>query len=201
MTDVLVKDSLSNTILRSVNDKVFDIVSSKDFGGISDGSTDDTAAINSGLASLGTGVLILPPFTIYTEASIVFPSSAVVIFDLSQPGRLRILSSDTGFATPITAGGIEVKTQGHDSILLHTHDGGVSGNPYLQILDAITGNLAGVFAAFVLLNNYLDITQQAEPNAPGAGVGRLFIQDNGSGKSQLAIRFNTGAVQVLATQP
>ena len=44
----------------------------------------------------------------------------------------------------------------------------------------------------------------AEMTAPAAGAvntGRLFCRDNGSGKTQLCIIFNTGAIQVIATQP
>ena len=41
----------------------------------------------------------------------------------------------------------------------------------------------------------------ADPPAPGVDGARLFLRDNGSGKTQLCVRFNTGAVQVLATQP
>jgi hypothetical protein len=43
-----------------------------------------------------------------------------------------------------------------------------------------------------------------EMTAPGAGAvntARLFAQDNGAGKTQLAVRFNTGAIQILATEP
>jgi archaellum biogenesis ATPase FlaH len=29
----------------------------------------------------------------------------------------------------------------------------------------------------------------------------LFAKDNGSGKTQLCVRFSSGAVQVIATQP
>ena len=32
-------------------------------------------------------------------------------------------------------------------------------------------------------------------------TGRLFVRDNGSGKSQLVIQFPTGAIQVIATEP
>lgn len=37
--------------------------------------------------------------------------------------------------------------------------------------------------------------------AGAANTGRLFVKDNGAGKTQLCVRFNTGAVQVLATEP
>lgn len=44
----------------------------------------------------------------------------------------------------------------------------------------------------------------AEMTAPGSGAvneARLYAVDNGAGKTQLVVIFNTGAVQVLATQP
>lgn len=37
--------------------------------------------------------------------------------------------------------------------------------------------------------------------AGAANTARLFVRDNGSGKTQLVVRFNTGAVQVIATEP
>lgn len=43
--------------------------------------------------------------------------------------------------------------------------------------------------------------QSADAAAPGANAGRLFLKDNGAGKTQLCVRFNTGAVQVIATEP
>ncbi len=48
---------------------------------------------------------------------------------------------------------------------------------------------------------YFDISEIAEPAAPAADTGRLFVKDNGSGKSQLCVRFATGATQVIATEP
>ena len=41
----------------------------------------------------------------------------------------------------------------------------------------------------------------AEPAAPAANGWVIYAKDNGSGKTQLCVRFNTGAVQVLATEP
>jgi len=41
----------------------------------------------------------------------------------------------------------------------------------------------------------------ADAPAPGLNQGVVFYKDNGSGKTQLCVRFNTGAVQVIATQP
>jgi hypothetical protein len=39
------------------------------------------------------------------------------------------------------------------------------------------------------------------PNAPASNRARLFCIDNGSGKTSLRVRFATGAVQTIATEP
>ena len=41
----------------------------------------------------------------------------------------------------------------------------------------------------------------ADPAAPAANGARLYLKDNGAGKTQLCVRFATGAVQVIATEP
>lgn len=43
--------------------------------------------------------------------------------------------------------------------------------------------------------------QSSDPGAPGANLARLFAKDNGAGKTQLVVRFPTGATQVIATEP
>jgi len=41
----------------------------------------------------------------------------------------------------------------------------------------------------------------ADPAAPAANGFRLYAKDSGGGKTQLAVRFATGAVQIIATEP
>lgn len=41
----------------------------------------------------------------------------------------------------------------------------------------------------------------SDPGNPAANQARLYLKDNGSGKTQLMVRFGTGASQVLATEP
>lgn len=55
--------------------------------------------------------------------------------------------------------------------------------------------------ALANLASGIGFTEVADPAAPAANLGILYIRDNGAGKSQLCIRFNTGAVQVIATEP
>ena len=50
--------------------------------------------------------------------------------------------------------------------------------------------------------NYQEMVSVAvDPGGPATGRARLFMRDNGSGKTQFCVRFATGGVQVLATEP
>lgn len=51
------------------------------------------------------------------------------------------------------------------------------------------------------LAGYVEGTEIADPSAPSTNKGRLYFRDNGAGKTQLVVRFPTGAVQVIATEP
>lgn len=196
----------TGSVNRDLESKVFDLVSSKDFGGLSDGVTDDTAAINSAVAylvTLGSGIVIIPPKTLYTEASLVLNSN-VLLFDLSRPGTLNLLTKDEGSILPVLKGGIKIKSQNKNGVLLRADDGGIAGNPFLEVLNETTGALAGVLASFLDLTqgqNYAVLKEIVTPTPPGLDKCILFTKDNGVGKTQLCALFNTGAVQVVATQP
>jgi len=60
---------------------------------------------------------------------------------------------------------------------------------------------AGYFAGKVYTTKFYEMKEISAPSAPAANHGRLFMRDNGSGKTQLCVRFHSGAVQVVATQP
>jgi hypothetical protein len=52
------------------------------------------------------------------------------------------------------------------------------------------------------ISEFVEFTERAsDPAAPAANGARLFAKDNGAGKTQLAVRFATGAVQIVATEP
>lgn len=53
----------------------------------------------------------------------------------------------------------------------------------------------------VRLGDTIEGPEISDPAAPAANNGRLYFRDNGAGKTQLAARFPTGAVQVIATEP
>lgn len=63
------------------------------------------------------------------------------------------------------------------------------GNTYLKLFAASSG------AAWIEMN------EGAAPATPGANKARIFLRDNGSGKTQFCIEYATGGVRVLDTQP
>jgi len=77
-----------------------------------------------------------------------------------------------------------------------------SGNQFIVRNDAteVARFTGGNQLQFLNGGNILFVEATA-PSAPSANQGVLFLQDNGAGKSQLCVRFNTGAIQVLSTEP
>jgi hypothetical protein len=63
----------------------------------------------------------------------------------------------------------------------------------------------GRFVRFLDLNSgpviELSAECSADPDAPAANRARLYLIDSGAGKTILKVRFSSGAVQTIATQP
>jgi hypothetical protein len=59
---------------------------------------------------------------------------------------------------------------------------------------------AGYFSGRVYTTKWYEMTEISAPSAPAANRARLFVRDSGSGKTQLCVRFPTGAVQVIKTE-
>jgi hypothetical protein len=79
----------------------------------------------------------------------------------------------------------------------------IVGSLAMQINDIGVG-MNGVSSPSTALDIGAGAMEFDEMTAPGAGAvntARLYAVDNGAGKTQLVVIFNTGAVQVLATQP
>lgn len=66
---------------------------------------------------------------------------------------------------------------------------------------ALDAALARVAAAIIGVTSTFEFTEIADPAAGATNTARLYAKDNGAGKTQLVVRFPTGAVQVLATEP
>lgn len=60
----------------------------------------------------------------------------------------------------------------------------------------------GFGSAILVRSGFVDMTEigAVDPAAPTANRARLFVRDNGAGKTQLGVIFDTGAAVILATQ-
>lgn len=56
-------------------------------------------------------------------------------------------------------------------------------------------------AHFNLFDGAMQFTEISEPSAGASNTGRLYAKDNGGGKTQLCVRFASGASQCFATEP
>lgn len=57
----------------------------------------------------------------------------------------------------------------------------------------VTGN--------AIASGYVDVSEITPPSPPSSNTARLYVRDDGLGKTQLVVQFPTGAVQILATEP
>ena len=63
-----------------------------------------------------------------------------------------------------------------------------------------TTGYAGYFDGRVFTTRYYEMVEISTLNAPASNQARLFIRDNGSGKTQLCVRFHTGAARVIIAE-
>ena len=106
-------------------------------------------------------------------------------------------ASDSGFAlygTSISSNGLYASSDSGSAIFATSSSGNgivaTSGKGYAAFLDGR-----------VRIGGYVDVRRISDPPAPTGTAARLFTRDNGAGKSELCVRFATGAVQVIKTEP
>lgn len=146
-------------------------------------------------------------------------------FELDGPTGTLILSIPTGTITPVFEGlttfklGLKVSggVAAAGTIIKSVANGlmltGVGGTTFdFALLDT-----SGAFGILLnptgttdlqyqgnwvqLVGKYLEILERSADPANGpVNSGRLYCKDNGAGKTQLCVRFNTGAAIVLATE-
>jgi hypothetical protein len=63
-----------------------------------------------------------------------------------------------------------------------------------------TTGFAGYFQGKVFTSAFHEMIEVTTPSAPGANRARLFVRDNGAGKTQLCVRFATGSVKLIAQE-
>lgn len=92
-------------------------------------------------------------------------------------------------------------TETGDKALTLIGDTDISGA--LSVDNSVTAGATGGEPILIANNNFIEMVERSagQPGAPSANQGRIFLRDNGSGKTQLCIRFSSGATQVIATQP
>lgn len=156
-----------------------------------------------------------------------FTSSEVLFGFYNGGSQKAYMFGDGGFN--IFAGGLAIGYAGTPTAAtLHVGDTGFrmglsGGNPYISASDStpfgmsfdraagagavsisgvglrlsISGSTGGVPEGAILFGG----ERGADPAAPAANHGILYLKDNGGGKTQLAIIFSSGAAQIVATQP
>jgi hypothetical protein len=93
-----------------------------------------------------------------------------------------------------------------DELTIQTRDAGGAATDRIRVQANIASprvflDLPISVAGAIEHTSYIEGVEIADPAAPAANRGRLYFRDNGAGKTQLAVRFPSGAVQVLATEP
>jgi hypothetical protein len=89
-------------------------------------------------------------------------------------------------------------------VFFTTPDGSSVPSERMRIDNAGLIGINGVTSPSTELDIGAGAMEFEEMTAPGGGAAntaRLYAVDNGAGKTQLAVVFNTGAVQILATEP
>jgi hypothetical protein len=125
---------------------------------------------------------------------------------LSSTTHAFQIGSDGGTNLIIDENEIMARNNGAAADLLLNRDGGnvllgASGSR-LSIEGGLTLIGTGVASGSVItITGGIEFDEITTPGAPGANKARLYVDDNGSGKSRLRIRFATGAVQTISTEP
>lgn len=126
------------------------------------------------------------------QSTLGYPNVAVRNVDTDANDQLVLFTS--GFATLLGLPGASIALGPGGASSVNAFISWLAANQ-IRLSGGLT--LAGTGGA-----GYVDYTEQSsDPTAPAADHARVFVKDNGAGKTQLAVRFATGAVQVVATQP
>jgi hypothetical protein len=106
-------------------------------------------------------------------------------FEFTVDGETPEILMRGGIGGPISL----INSQAFDLIF------GTNDTTRWTIDDSEGGSLVAAGSQFIEMN------EMTAPAAPAANKGRVFFQDNGAGKTQLCVRFATGAATVIATEP
>jgi len=82
-----------------------------------------------------------------------------------------------------------------------TLNAAAGGGMFVGDGSTVKGRYVAEGADLARIYNGLVIYEHADYAAPAANDGVIYVRDNGAGKTQFVVRFSTGAIQVLATEP
>lgn len=158
---------------------------------------------NTGNGAVGTSSGINRKFHVFEGSSGASShAQTTMVIEDGGPSYLSFLSPNTAdvgilFSDPesTTAGQV---TYNHSTNALVLNGGSIT----VGLSTSITTTFSGSVSLSSATTGYVEgIEQSSDPAAPAANAGRLYWKDSGGGKTQLVARFNTGAVQVIATEP
>jgi hypothetical protein len=175
----------------------------------------------SGATLLETKLLVgdaNPAFRILGSGKLAWGAGGVSPVDSSiQRIGAAQLQTDGEFRsnrTSATATGFAAVVSGDSTIRYEARaDGRLSWGPGNAALDTnlyrasantlqTDDNFAGGGGETVLdASGFIRLGEMTAPSNAAANSGRLFVEDNGAGKTRLAIIFATGAKQIIATEP
>jgi hypothetical protein len=70
-----------------------------------------------------------------------------------------------------------------------------------QAIRMVSADVASLMGALPNTTPGLEFVEISDLAAPASNKARIYVRDNGSGKTQLVVRFPTGAIQVISTEP
>lgn len=155
----------------------------------------NTVILNEALAAdevQEAGFLLVSPGITYVESSLVIPDEVCLLI-LDALGKLTVLTASFG-QSPVARGGLAIKQKGSSGIILRAVDNGVSTDPTLQVVDLAADDIAAINA------KYLELDEVSDPAAPSANKARLYTKDDGSGNTQLVVKFASGSALPIKTQ-
>jgi hypothetical protein len=142
----------------------------------------------------GANIQSLHVYGSYTDSGNYY--HAVVAGDFGSAGpMLRIFGVGTGSGKHLF---LSASTSYGGSGAMYVYQSHFS--PWIGDINDL-GQSNGARWRDLYLGGYTEFTESTDPAAGATNTARLYAKDNGSGKTQLVVRFPTGAVQVLATEP
>jgi hypothetical protein len=107
--------------------------------------------------------------------------------------------SPNHYAVHASSDGVAVNAES-DNVAIFASGGTIGVNAHAQTALVGVGNTAALLNGQLVLNGVQQMSHQVEPAAPAEYSLHFFARLDGAGKTQLCVKFHTGAVQVIASE-